>query len=77
MLQVELRVNGILIDCIDIHNTGRVVEYHGNGRKTLLYEIGRREQFTETTNHNPADGALALASDALRLMAQQAGKEQE
>lgn len=68
MLQLELRINGCLIDCVDIVRTGFTTMIDGSGVE-YIYDVKRLTDGRElTVIHNPAEGAVQLAALALAAL---------
>ena len=67
MFQVELRVNGCLIDYVTIENTGACLP---DDHEAVIYQVDRagRPRGHDTVVHKRLDGALKLAALALAAL---------
>lgn len=77
MLQVDLRINGVLVDCIDIVNTGTILEIRNATENDYdcLYTVNRINTKGKTeVVHNRKDGAIKLAALALTAISKKERK---
>ena len=58
MMQIEIRVDGILVDYVDITQTGP----HGDGWASYIVQCGIKKR---TVPHHCNDGVLKLAASSL------------
>lgn len=65
MLQIELRINGVLVEFVDITNEGRTLP--GTQGQYVHYSVSHGRQ-TRTVFHKPSDGALVLSRLALEAL---------
>jgi hypothetical protein len=67
MLQIELRVNGVLIDYVDAVNTCHLIECEDGEPVVFAYEVTHGKE-KRIVSHTRDQGAIKLAAIALEAL---------